>query len=209
VRFSTTGVQKHHTHFLGKIHVKNFWPKKLRKKKHVFPVVFSHRFVFIAFLTASLHEEPKNTIQIFSKIRSESLKNLKKGREVGTYIAVFFFFGAPWVRAGAVLLLRFYFHWHWDLKWRISRIWSWRVVITAFAYRYLVNWRARLPFIWSWMGAAGGASGGAQCHQTGADDRQDAHLIRVPARAPAGLAPLLTAREHAQVVPVLPCALHI
>ena len=35
--------------FLGKVHVKNFWPKKLRKK-NLFPVVFSHRFFFIAFL---------------------------------------------------------------------------------------------------------------------------------------------------------------
>jgi hypothetical protein len=30
VRFSTRGVQKHHKNFLGEIHVKNFWPKKLR-----------------------------------------------------------------------------------------------------------------------------------------------------------------------------------
>jgi hypothetical protein len=39
--------------FLGKIHVKNFWPKKLRKK-NIFPFVFSHRFFFIAFLAVSL-----------------------------------------------------------------------------------------------------------------------------------------------------------
>jgi hypothetical protein len=32
VRFSTRGVQKHRKSFLGKIHVKNFWPKKLRKQ---------------------------------------------------------------------------------------------------------------------------------------------------------------------------------
>jgi hypothetical protein len=57
--------------FLGKIHVKNFWPKKLR---FFFPFVFSHRFFLIAFLAVSLHEEPKNTIQIFSKIRPENLK---------------------------------------------------------------------------------------------------------------------------------------
>jgi hypothetical protein len=41
VRFSTRGVQKHHKKLFGKIHVKNFWPKKLRKKKlfsfHLFP----------------------------------------------------------------------------------------------------------------------------------------------------------------------------
>jgi hypothetical protein len=45
-------------HFLGKIHVKSFWPKKLRI---FFPVVFSHRLFSIAFLAGSLHEEPKNT----------------------------------------------------------------------------------------------------------------------------------------------------
>jgi hypothetical protein len=32
-------------HFLGEIHVKNFWPKKLRKK-NFFPFVFSHQFFF-------------------------------------------------------------------------------------------------------------------------------------------------------------------
>jgi hypothetical protein len=47
--------------FLGKVHVKNFWPKKLRKK-NVFPVVFSIRFFLLRFLAASLHEEPKKTI---------------------------------------------------------------------------------------------------------------------------------------------------
>jgi hypothetical protein len=77
VRFSTRGVQKHHKNFFGKIHVKNFWPKKLREKKlfscRLFPSIF-----FIAFLAVSLHEEPKNTIQIFSKIRPENLKKSQK-----------------------------------------------------------------------------------------------------------------------------------
>jgi hypothetical protein len=59
VRFSTRGVQKHHKKLFGKIHVKNFWPKKLRKK-NFFPFVFSHRFFLIAFLAVSLHEEPTN-----------------------------------------------------------------------------------------------------------------------------------------------------
>jgi hypothetical protein len=77
VRFSTRGVQKHHKNFFGKVHVKNFWPKKV-EKKNLFPVVFSHRFFFIAFLTVSLHEEPKNTIKIFSKIRPENLKKPQK-----------------------------------------------------------------------------------------------------------------------------------
>jgi hypothetical protein len=36
VRFSARGVQKHQKKLFGKIHVKNFWPKKLRKKK-LFP----------------------------------------------------------------------------------------------------------------------------------------------------------------------------
>jgi hypothetical protein len=47
VRFSTRGVQKHHKNFLGEIHVKNFWPKKLRKKKllsfRIFPSIFFYR----------------------------------------------------------------------------------------------------------------------------------------------------------------------
>jgi hypothetical protein len=77
VRFSTRGVQKHHKQILGKIYVKNFWPKKLREK-NLFPFVFSHRFFFIAFLAVSLHEEPKNTIKIFPKIRPENLKKSQK-----------------------------------------------------------------------------------------------------------------------------------
>jgi hypothetical protein len=43
-----------------------------------FPVVFSHRFFFIAFLAVSLLDEPKNTINIFSKIRPENLKKISK-----------------------------------------------------------------------------------------------------------------------------------
>jgi hypothetical protein len=36
--------------YLGEAHVKNFWPKKLRKKTFFLsPFVFSHRFFFIAF----------------------------------------------------------------------------------------------------------------------------------------------------------------
>jgi hypothetical protein len=77
VRFSTRGVQKDHKKLFGKVHVKNFWPKKLRKK-NFFPVVFSHRFCFIAFLAVSLLEEPKNTIKIFSKIRPENRKKSQK-----------------------------------------------------------------------------------------------------------------------------------
>jgi hypothetical protein len=43
VRFSTRGVQKHHQTNLGEVHVKNFWPKKLRGEKKVlssFPIHF-------------------------------------------------------------------------------------------------------------------------------------------------------------------------
>jgi hypothetical protein len=43
VRISTRGVQKHHKKLFGKIHVKNFWPKKLRKKPFFlssFPIDF-------------------------------------------------------------------------------------------------------------------------------------------------------------------------
>jgi hypothetical protein len=61
--------------FLGEIHLKNFWPKKLRKKN---PVVFSHRFFLSRFFAVSLHEEPQNAIKIFSKIRPETLKKSQK-----------------------------------------------------------------------------------------------------------------------------------
>jgi hypothetical protein len=65
------------------------------RKKHFFPFVFSHRFSFIAFLAVSLHEEPKNTIKMFSKIRPGNLKKSQK-RLVGRYVAFFFSpFGAP------------------------------------------------------------------------------------------------------------------
>jgi hypothetical protein len=42
------------------------------EEKNFFPVVFSHRFFFIAFLAVSLHEEPK--------IRPENLKKKSKTR---------------------------------------------------------------------------------------------------------------------------------
>jgi hypothetical protein len=43
------------------------------RKKNFFPVVFSHRFFFIAFLAVSLHEEPKNTIKIFFLVKFSDL----------------------------------------------------------------------------------------------------------------------------------------
>jgi hypothetical protein len=74
VRFSTRGVQKHQKNFFGEDHLKNFWAKKLRFfLAVVFPSIF-----FIAFLAVSLHEEPKNTIKIFSKIKPENLKKSQK-----------------------------------------------------------------------------------------------------------------------------------
>jgi hypothetical protein len=65
--------------FFGKIHVKNFWPKKVEKKK-LFSCRLSPSIFFISFLAVSLHEEPKNTIKTFSKIRPENLKKSQKGR---------------------------------------------------------------------------------------------------------------------------------
>jgi hypothetical protein len=59
VRFSTRGVQKRHKKLMGKVHVKNFWPKKLRF--FFFPFVFSHRFFNRFFLAVSLLEEPITT----------------------------------------------------------------------------------------------------------------------------------------------------
>jgi hypothetical protein len=79
VRFSTRGVQKHHKKLFGESPVKNFGPKKLRENKLFFLRLFPSIF-FIAFLAVSLHEEPKNTIKIFSKIRPENLKKTQKSR---------------------------------------------------------------------------------------------------------------------------------
>jgi hypothetical protein len=49
VRFLTKGVQKHYKNVLGEIHVKNFWPKKLRKKPRFscrfFPSICFYRVV--------------------------------------------------------------------------------------------------------------------------------------------------------------------
>jgi hypothetical protein len=41
------------------------------EKKNLFPVVFSHRFCFIAFLAVSQHEEPKNTIKFLFFVKSD------------------------------------------------------------------------------------------------------------------------------------------
>jgi hypothetical protein len=83
VRFSIRGVQKHHKKFSRKVHVKSFWPKKLRVEKKLFSCRLfpSTSDFFIAFLAVSLQVEPKNTTEIFSKIRPENLK--KSQEEVG------------------------------------------------------------------------------------------------------------------------------
>jgi hypothetical protein len=61
-----------------------FWPKKLREKKTFFLSSFPIEMFFIAFLAVSLHEEPKNAIKIFSKIRPENLKKSQKiSKKVG------------------------------------------------------------------------------------------------------------------------------
>jgi hypothetical protein len=63
--------------FLGEVHVKSFWPKKLREKK-LFPFRLFPSICLIASLAVSLHEDPENTIKIFSKIRPENLKKISK-----------------------------------------------------------------------------------------------------------------------------------
>jgi hypothetical protein len=57
---------------------KNLWPKMLRKKNFFLSSFPIELFYFIAFLAVSLHEEPKNTIEIFSKTRPGNLKKSQK-----------------------------------------------------------------------------------------------------------------------------------
>jgi hypothetical protein len=79
VRSSTRGVQKRHKKFLGKAHVKNFWPKKLREKgKKLFSCRLFPTGFFIAFLAVSLHEEPKNTTKLFSVFQKNQTKKSQK-----------------------------------------------------------------------------------------------------------------------------------
>jgi hypothetical protein len=77
VRFSTRGVQKHHTKLFGENPCQKLLAEKVEKKK-LFSCRLSHQFVLIAFLAVSLHEEPKNIIKIFSKVRPENLKKSQK-----------------------------------------------------------------------------------------------------------------------------------
>jgi hypothetical protein len=77
VRFSTRGVQKHYKKLFGESTCQKLLAEKVEKKKlfscRLFPSIF-----FIAFLAVSLHEEPKNTIKLFSKIGPENLKSSQK-----------------------------------------------------------------------------------------------------------------------------------
>jgi hypothetical protein len=77
VRFSTRAVQKHHKKLFGESLFQKLLAEKVEGKKKIlssFPI----EIIFIAFLAVSLHEEPKNTIKIFSKIRPENLKKISK-----------------------------------------------------------------------------------------------------------------------------------
>jgi hypothetical protein len=78
VRFSTRGVQKHHKKLFGESLCQKLLAEKVEKKKTFFLSSFPIEFFFIAFLAVSLHEEPKNTTKIFSKIRPENLKKSQK-----------------------------------------------------------------------------------------------------------------------------------
>jgi hypothetical protein len=70
----------------SKTPLKTFWgntcPKllaeKVERKKTFFLSSFPIDFSFIAFLAVSLHEEPKNTIKMLSKIGPENLKKSQK-----------------------------------------------------------------------------------------------------------------------------------
>jgi hypothetical protein len=73
VRFSTRGVQKHQKKLFGGSPCQKLLAEKVEKKTFFLSAV-------------SLHEEPKNTTKIFSKIYYnlksglKTSKNLKKGR---------------------------------------------------------------------------------------------------------------------------------
>jgi hypothetical protein len=78
VRFSTRGVQKHHQKLVGESLCQKLLAEKVEKKKTFFLSSSPMEIIFIAFLAVSLHEEPKNTIKMFSKIRPENLKKFQK-----------------------------------------------------------------------------------------------------------------------------------
>jgi hypothetical protein len=67
VRFSTRGVQTHQNKRFGENPYQKPLAKKVEEKKSFF------LSSFVAFLAVSLHEEPKYTIKILSKIKPENL----------------------------------------------------------------------------------------------------------------------------------------
>jgi hypothetical protein len=69
--------------FLEKIHVKSFWPKKLREKKTFFLLSFPVDFFLSRFLAVSLHEELENTTKTFWR------KSEKVGRKKNFFPFVF------------------------------------------------------------------------------------------------------------------------
>jgi hypothetical protein len=72
VRFSTRGVQKHHTNFLEKVHVKNFLPKKVE-------IFFSSSIVLNRFFLSDCFKSPH---KCFLKNQTWGLK--KSQKKVGT-----------------------------------------------------------------------------------------------------------------------------
>jgi hypothetical protein len=77
VRFSLRRVQKHHKKLFGENPGQCHLAEKVEKKKLFSCRLFPSPFL-IGFLAVSLHEEPKNTIKIFSKIRPENRKKSQK-----------------------------------------------------------------------------------------------------------------------------------
>jgi hypothetical protein len=85
VSFSTRGVQKHDKKLFEENPCQNLLAKKVERKK-LFCCRLFLSILFIAFLAVSLHEEPKNTIKIFSKIRLENLKKPPKKQVGGGFL---------------------------------------------------------------------------------------------------------------------------
>jgi hypothetical protein len=69
------GFRKRHKNLFEKNACQQTFYKKVEGENTFFAVIFPHRFVFVAFLAVSLHEELKDTTQ---KIKPENRKNRKK-----------------------------------------------------------------------------------------------------------------------------------
>jgi hypothetical protein len=65
--------------FLGEIHVKNFWPKKLREKT-LFSCRLSPSIFLIAFLAVSRMRSPETPQTYFLKSDLKTSKTSRKGR---------------------------------------------------------------------------------------------------------------------------------